>query len=309
MTTIIHLTDTHISHSSPRKFRSADYEELVFGKLEWVREFAEQIDDPYIIHTGDVFDKPVQPISTTLRFADWWREFPQYRRSLVVGQHDIKGYSLATADESSIGVIERIGDTLTGWNCIEDDEMDLHIKKLDCTMGELLNEESPFTQTPHIVANHLSIHPNAYGCVHPNAVLWPGVKLCCCAHIHSGFEPMQNRKGTWFSAPGALVRLNADEMERQPKISVIEMNGAEVSSIEYVPVPCKPASLVFDMGAVEQSKTVMENRRRFIETIDEISAGGELVDMSDWRAALLGMKDQVGADVVERLSQYCEKAG
>ncbi|MHB8994585.1 MAG: metallophosphoesterase [Armatimonadota bacterium] len=305
---LIHVTDTHIAHQSPRKLRGVGYEDDVFAKLDFVRLVARSYSDAVIVHTGDAFERPVEPLSTTIRYANWALSFGDTPFIQVVGQHDLRGYQRSTLPECSLGVLQCASGALAETHVLGgiDPDHDWRVESLDCTYEDLLAESAPAVlEGVDIVATHLSIHPNSYGCTHPNAVLWPKVKLVLCAHIHQGFPAMKNRQGTWFSAPGALVRLNADEVDREPQISVIELQGGEVKSVEYLPVPCRPAPLVFDLGAMVEIKEQAVERNRFMETIDSI---GDISKIGDWRAILAGLGDQVEPEVLARVTGYCERA-
>ena len=307
---ILHLTDSHVSastadHPSPRKWRSSSYEDDVFAKLEWVRDYAGQFDDAAIIHSGDGFDRPTEPLKTSLRYADWVRSFGNIPFIHAVGQHDVRGYAIETLNECSLGIVQRLGNALEDWHKVTDETgFEWNIRSLDCTKEALLNEEDPFeVQAADIVVPHLSIHPNAYGCVHPEAIAWSKPVLVLCSHIHSGFPLMKTRRGCTFSAPGALVRLNADEVERQPQIAVIEVSGGTVVEATYVPLPCKPAVEVFDMGAMQQKQDEVKERTEFREAINEVSA--EFT--GDWRAMLESAREWAGDDTVDKLIPYCER--
>jgi len=116
----------------------------------------------------------------------------------------------------------------------------------------------------------------------------------------------QNKDGTWFSAPGALCRLNADEIHRQPQISIIRLSGAgEVQSIEYEDVPCRPAEEVFDLDAMEYAQESQRERTQFQRALGEVV--GEQGVVGDWRSLLEAARPVAGDNVVDRTIKYAEE--
>ena len=265
-------------------------------------------------HTGDIFDRATEPLRVTLRVADWAQQLCYYQLPLIctLGQHDIRSYALDSAGECSVGVLRRTGDAkpllmtgvqgercrLPGVNCAS-----LHVGA-----DNLLTVADPeILHGVDVVGTHLAIHHNSFGCVHPRDIHWPGVKLVLCAHIHNGM-PIAQYNGTTFSAPGALVRLNADEVERTPQISVIRIDEktGEVVSVEYETVPHKPSSEVFDLQAMDEVAVVEQQRTEFRQAIDAVQQ--QTAAVGDWRTQIEHARAQVGDDVTARLTTYCEKA-
>ena len=321
LTTILHVTDSHASAStpdrpSPRRWRRGTYEDDVMGKLDWVTERACQLrdagDDVVVWHTGDIFDRAVEPLRVTLRVADWAQCLASRNISLfaTLGQHDIKAYNLASAHECSVGVLYRLGvgapHLMTGMQGEECEVYGLRCASLHVGADNLLTTvDPPILSGVDVVGTHLSIHHNSFGCVHPRDIHWP-VKLVLCAHIHNGM-PVCEYNGTTYSAPGALVRLNADEVERVPQISIIRLDDVgEVVSVEYETVPHKPAVEVFDLQAMDEATVVEQQRTEFRQAIDAVQQ--QQAAVGDWRSQVENARAQVGDDVVGRLTTYCEKA-
>jgi len=321
MSIILHFTDPHITastpdHPSPRRWRSSSYERDILTKLEWISKRAVEFDDDdsdtLVWCTGDVFDRAVEPIKTTLRFADWLGELRHHAIPffLTLGQHDVRGYNLSTADECSAGVLWRIPEPP---KLMRSQYETTSIFGVECASvhagaDHLLSIRNPKEIADcAVVGTHLNIHPNAYGCVAPKDIHWEDTTLCLCSHIHQGFPACQH-SGTWFSAPGALCRLNADELERKPQISVIHMDGPEVLSVEYETVPHRPVEEVFDLEAMNQVQETQRERTLFREAIGDVSMG-EAASVGDWRASLEAAREQAGNEVVVRLMEYCERVG
>ena len=313
MPIIVHFTDPHLSastpeHPSPRKWRSGTYEQDILDKLSWVRQRAEALktEDPetFLWCTGDIVDRPVEPLKTTLALADWVMSLRQKNLTLflTLGQHDVKNYRVESVDECSVGVLSRLRGKpyyeggMFGWECTS-----LHVGQ----SAVLTEKDPPALSGQLIVGTHLDIHPDAFGCVRPRDIHWAGVKLVLCAHIHKGGTPCEHN-GTWFSAPGALCRLNADEIHRQPQISVIRLSGAgEVQSVEYEDVPSRPAEEVFDLGAMEYAQESQRERTQFQRALGEVA--GEQGVVGDWRSLLEAARPVAGDDTVDRTIKYAEE--
>lgn len=332
---IVHVTDTHITsstpdHPSPRRWRGEGYESQVFEKLEWVYHRCAELHGKFspnhelmLVHTGDIFDRPTESLRTTFRTAQWFQRIQEIglQVEVVLGQHDVRGYNLPSCIESSVGVLR------LGWNSINSlqgsdvlGETPCYLKT-ECGNPFLLQvlhvtpsgevTESADAAKAHIIANHRNIHPNAFGCAAPTDLRWTKAGLVLCSHIHSGFPPVavNNLDGskTWYSAPGALVRLNADEVDRTPCISVIEYDPwkLEVKSVAYETVPHAPAEMVFDLEAMQAAKVTEINRNEFREAISQVT---QTEVAGDWRQLLEAQRPVVGDQVVDKLLKYCEEA-
>ena len=281
------------------------------AKLQWVRDYIGQFDECAVIDGGDSFDRPTEPLVTSIRYAQWWRDIEartQKHALQVVGQHTIRGYSLASIPSCSIGLVQLMGDALLDTHQWKDRTgFTWNIRSLHCDKEVLLGVPNPpEVLGADIIATHISIG-YGYGCTPPEAIRWGSPRIITAAHIHTGF-PICEYNGTVFVAPGALARLNADEIHRQPQIAHIEVEAGEVLNVEYIPVPHRPAEEVFDMGGLEQDAEAQQERVEFRETIAQIEAarasGGGVVE--DWREALEKMRGEVGDEVVARLIGYCE---
>src|SRR3954452_25337411 len=91
---ILYMTDTHIRGTSPRS-RIDDVEKTIRLKLEEVIQIAEREKVDFILHGGDVFDRPNLSPAVVREFALLFRRFPAPVYA-IDANHDIYEHNPAT---------------------------------------------------------------------------------------------------------------------------------------------------------------------------------------------------------------------
>ena len=91
-------------------------------------------------------------------------------------------------------------------------------------------------------------------------------------HYHKD-QGIVDHNGVRFVNVGALSRgaLNLENLERKPKMSLIEINGSGVS-VEEIVVPHKDASEVFDLEKKKRIDIQMKDLKDFLVKLESNSA-------------------------------------
>ena len=104
---LLYLTDTHIRGTSPQN-RLDDYQETLKEKLREVASIIKEEKIDYVLHGGDLFDRPDVSVSIVSDFAKIFQSFgvPIY---IISGNHDIFGHNPDTLDRTMLGLLCNLG--------------------------------------------------------------------------------------------------------------------------------------------------------------------------------------------------------
>lgn len=103
---LLFFTDTHIRATNPNS-RKDDYVESLKEKLIEVGEIAKNNNIDFILHGGDLFDRPDVPVRVVGEFANILNDYstPIY---IISGNHDIYGHNPKTVSRSMLGLLNQI---------------------------------------------------------------------------------------------------------------------------------------------------------------------------------------------------------
>lgn len=241
---LLFFTDTHIRSNNPRN-RIDNYYEAAMNKLKEIRDYANENDIDYVIHGGDLFDRPDSAIRSTSEVGLILKSF-QMPIYIVVGNHDLFGYNLDTLDRTTFGLLtafkllnkipedgvllekDGVSVLLLGTNFSSD--LDVNKSKYIIKKSELNKKsdyiinvahgfliDKPFIQSvPHTLIGEIS---------ETDADITLG------GHYHSGFNTMKI-DGKYFSNPGSMMRITSSlsELSRRPKFLeiIIDEKGIEI---------------------------------------------------------------------------------
>ena len=104
---LLYFTDTHIRGTNPKN-RLDNFYQTLKNKFHEVIEIAKYENVDYILHGGDLFDRPDPSVSIVSDFAKIFNEFrvPIY---IVSGNHDIFGHNPSTLDRTMLGLLCNLG--------------------------------------------------------------------------------------------------------------------------------------------------------------------------------------------------------
>ena len=86
--------DWHLRVTTP-EFRSDNYTETLYGKVEQIYRIAKQQQCDYILNAGDLFHQATAPYSLTQRYMELFLRWNRrgVRHLVVAGQHDMRYHS------------------------------------------------------------------------------------------------------------------------------------------------------------------------------------------------------------------------
>ena len=314
---ILYFTDTHIRGSNPKN-RIDDFVESLEEKFEEIVHIVNTKDIDYVIHGGDLFDRPDISISVVSKFTNIIKKIkkPIY---IVSGNHDIFGHNPSTIDRTMLGLLR----SLDFLNIIDkDSEIVLEKDGLRVQLTGLPYSYNIDTNKDGYIVKHIgenidySIH-----IVHGMLLDKPFVKgipytlvddiietkadITLSGHYHAGFKTIE-KEGKYFINPGSLVRItnSLKEIERIPKLVLI--NLTDKINIEMVNLTsAKPGEEVLDRTEIEKSTFRGERIIEFKQTIDS-AINFEKMDINDLLLEVTlaeNLSDRVKEEAIKRIAQ------
>lgn len=314
---ILYFTDTHIRGTNPKN-RTDNFLDTLKEKFNEVLEISLKENVDYVLHGGDLFDRPDISVSIVGEFAKILNNFkaPIY---VLSGNHDIFGHNPDTINRTMLGLLENTGVInllnnktiflqkdvkvqLTGFPYIfgMDDDSTISgyiVDKIDSscdyaihmTHGFLIDK--PFRkEVPHTLIEDIKDTK---------------ADITLGAHYHYGFKTTEIN-GKYFINPGALVRISNSiiEINRKPKVNIIEL-GDKINIREVYLKCAKPGEEVLDRSEMERHKFKGIKFSEFKEIID---SSGDLNNL-DIMSILLNISDNenISEDVREEARKRIEK--
>lgn len=321
---LLYLTDTHIRGTSPRH-RLDDFSLAMRRKLQEVKEIVEREQVDYVLHGGDVFDRPTLSPAIVREFAQLLRQIPVPIYA-IAGNHDIYGHNPSTIDRTMLGLLDGFG-TL---QLLHEGEA-VRLEKEGCVVhlsGQPFHfdlDKRDFPLDYHVkkqFAAHFCIHMVHGMLVHrplPEGVaytlteqIWESdVDLWLSGHYHAGF-PIQRKNGKWIVNPGALARVHSQpsEIKRQPQVVLI--NCGETMQVSLIPLQsAAKGSDVLDRSQLEQMAYRQERLHSFVQ---QVQAAGdlqamEITDIIEEISQLRDIDDEVKKEALARIAKVQEVEG
>ncbi len=273
------FTDTHIRASNPVS-RKDDYIESLKLKFNEVGEIVDSYKVDYILHGGDLFDRPDVPVRIVGDFANIIKAYnrPFY---IISGNHDIYGHNPKTVERSMLGLLNQIGFVnLIDFNnpiILEDKEIKVQISgipyiyDIDSQFKKYYFPKRLDNVDYHIVMIHsfLIDKPFIDSISH---TLIDEVKnidgdIILSGHYHTGFG-VKYFNDRYFINPGSLARTNNSitEVKRIPEIILIDINKDNISVEEVKLKSAKEGKEIFNKNE-DYSKIRNEQIENFKQLI------------------------------------------
>lgn len=291
---ILFFTDSHIRGTTPKN-RKDDFTNTLERKFNEIVEIIDEEDIDYVIHGGDLFDRPDVSISLVSRFAKILNKIkvPIY---IISGNHDIFGHNPKTLNRTMLGLICE----LKVLNIIDKNEKIIFEKnniKVQITgQPYIYNIDNPNDKSPYIVKDiekscDFSIHV-----VHGMLLDKPFIEgipytliddiketladITLSGHYHSGFEKVEIN-GKYFLNPGSIVRISNSlrEIKRKPKVIIMNLTNNIDISYRYL-LSALDGDEVLDRKEIENSIYRRERMYEFKQTIDN-AMNFEKMDIND----------------------------
>jgi len=210
--------DFHLTDKQPLCRTDADWWETMRTKLRFIRKLSRAHMCP-VIHAGDLFNT-WKPSPELMTFAV--KELPT-KFFTVLGNHDLPQHNLDLYYKSGVATLAEAGRITVipsgvHWG------MDLLSDEVIKSRNNI-EEETDWRESQIIVA-HYMVRSTAekpwLGCVDPPAskvlrtVKVNGVDLILVGHNHKSF--VEEYKGKLLVNPGSIFRMDADQIDYQPKV-------------------------------------------------------------------------------------------
>lgn len=277
---ILYFTDTHVRKTAPKN-RLDNYYETVLAKFKEIIDYSNDNDVDFIIHGGDLFDRPDVSVTTVTDITKLFMssKAPIY---IISGNHDIYGYNRETINRTMLGLLINVGILQ---NIPEDGivirDGDLKV----CLIGRPFVHDIDSSPSNYII--HRDDYPEAdyyINVAHGFLIDRPFIKgvphtliedireteadITLVGHYHTGFG-IVNMDSKYFVNPGSMMRVSnsISEMSRVPKFVILELG--ESISIREVPIRCAlPGDQVLNREYIEINEFKAERMYEFIETIE-----------------------------------------
>lgn len=216
---ILFFTDTHIRGTTPKN-RKDNLVDTLEEKFHEILSISKNYNVDYILHGGDLFDRPDVSVSVVSKFAEVLNKFemPIY---IICGNHDIYGHNPDTINRTMLGLFDSIGIV----NLIDENEI-VFLEKGGITIqltGQpyTYNIDDNKNLNKYIVEN---IDPKADYSIHMahgmllekpfikgipytliDDIISTKADITLSGHYHSGFGIIKS-KSKYFINPGSLIR-------------------------------------------------------------------------------------------------------
>ncbi len=235
---LLFITDTHIRGNTPKN-RKDNFPETIETKLNEVKQIIRKYNIDYVLHGGDLFDRPDVSISIASNFSKILNSFgvPIY---IISGNHDVYGHNPDTVSRSILGLLDaldvvrliREGEViylnkdgikvqLTGQPYVYN--IDHEGYRSNYIVDEI-SEEVDYSI--HMVHGMLLNRPFIEGIPYTliDDINSTKADITLCGHYHSGFGIIKV-DDKYFVNPGSLVRItnSLSEINRIPKVAIIEL--------------------------------------------------------------------------------------
>lgn len=279
---ILYFTDTHIRATNPKSRKDNFYETLI-TKFKEVSKIIHEENVDFVIHGGDLFDRPDTSILVSTEFANLIKGFekPTY---IVSGNHDIFGHNPKTVDRTMMGLLANLGifHLLNDKKYIlEKDGIKVQLtgnpysydidEKNKINDYKVLAKDEDVQYAIHVVHGFLLDKPFMPGvnCTLIEDIYDTKADITLAGHYHLGFKTIV-KDDKYFINPGALVRMsNAKvELERRPKVIVIELTD-KISIKEVYLKSALPGDIVLDRETMLMHRG---KRAKLIEFQDLVEA-------------------------------------
>lgn len=290
---LLYLTDTHIRGTSPKN-RLDDYCETLKEKLKEISNIVKEENIDFVLHGGDLFDRPDVSVSIVSEFAQIFQSFgvPIY---IISGNHDIFGHNPDTLDRTMLGLLCNLGIMhLVNYKKIILEKDDLRVQLTGSpyiySMDEITNRDNykvaevdeSCKYSIHMTHGFLIDKPFIKEVNHTliEDIRDTKADITLGGHYHFGFKTVE-LDNKFFVNPGALIRISNSkiEMKRRPKVDIISLDE-DIHIEERYLKSAKSGEEVLDRSEMERHQFKGIKMAEFKESI-EASANYKSLDIFD----------------------------
>lgn len=295
------LTDTHIRGNSPKN-RKDNIVETLEKKFKEIVTLCNQFNVDYVLHGGDLFDRPDISVSIVSKFAKILNKInvPIYT---ISGNHDIYGHNPSTINRTMLGLFNAIDIVrvleekdkvllekdgivvqLSGQPYIYNIDEGNNKSKY---MVESIDERVDYSI--HMAHGMLLERPFIKGIPYTlvDDIKDTKADITLSGHYHTGFGILEI-DDKYFINPGSLIRItnSLTEIERTPKVVLIRIK--DDIKVDLIPLQSAlPGNKVLDRREIESNIFKSERLFEFKQSIDEavnfekLDINQILLDISD----------------------------
>lgn len=321
---LLFFTDTHIRGTNPKN-RKDVFIDAIEEKFMEIIELIEEYEIDFVLHGGDLFDRPDVSISIVSRFAKILDKIkiPFY---LISGNHDVYGHNPDTINRTMLGLLDVLGIInivnqnekiflekdniivqLTGQPYIYDIDRPDNLKHYS---PQEIDKKSNYSI--HMVHGMLLDKPFIKGIPY---TLIDDIKdtladITLSGHYHAGYKTTKIN-GKYFINPGSMVRItnSLKEIERKPSVVFIEL-GDKISIKEIPLTSALPGKDILDRDEMEKAAFKGERMLEFKQTIDaaldfeKMDINEVLIEVS----GATGVEEEVKIEALRRIA-ICQMKG
>lgn len=291
---ILFFTDTHIRGTTPKN-RKDDLVDTLGKKFNEIVEISNSNNVDFVLHGGDLFDRPDVSISIVSKFVTILNKFkaPIY---IISGNHDVYGHNPQTIHRTMLGLFNAMGIIhlidegevvflrkddinvqLTGQPYIYSIDEKINISKYRV---EKIDKKADFSI--HMVHGMLLDRPFIKGIPYTlvDDIRDTKADITLAGHYHSGFGIIKS-DDKYFVNPGSIIRItnSLKEIERIPQVVMITLK--DDIKIELIPLKSAlPGEEVLDRQEIENFIFKNERLTQFKQSVDS-TANFEKLDINE----------------------------
>lgn len=291
---ILFFTDTHIRGTTPKN-RKDDLVDTLGKKFNEIVEISNSNNVDFVLHGGDLFDRPDVSISIVSKFVTILNKFkaPIY---IISGNHDVYGHNPQTIHRTMLGLFNAMGIIhlihegevvflrkddinvqLTGQPYIYSIDEKINISKYRV---EKIDKKADFSI--HMVHGMLLDRPFIKGIPYTlvDDIKDTKADITLAGHYHSGFGIIKS-DDKYFVNPGSIIRItnSLKEIERIPQVVMITLK--DDIKIELIPLKSAlPGEEVLDRQEIENFIFKNERLTQFKQSVDS-TANFEKLDINE----------------------------
>lgn len=315
---ILYFTDTHIRGTNPKN-RMDNFTQALENKLLEIIKLIENLEIDYVIHGGDLFDRPDLSVAVVSKFARILRKItvPLY---IVSGNHDIFGHNPKTIERTMLGLLN----SLDFINVIEEGKRIVLEKgsiKVQLTGQPYIYDIDSFSKNKYLLDSIDDEMDYSIHVVHGMLLDRPFIKgipytliddikhtkadITLSGHYHAGFKD-HLIDGKYFINPGSLVRItnSLEEISRRPKVIVIELyDTIKIEAIELQ--SAEDGNKVLNRDEIEKHIFKGEQLNQFKQIV-ESSIDFEKMDINDLLVEVSsseGISSDVKEEALRRIAE------
>lgn len=273
----------------------------------------------FVLHGGDLFDRPDVSISITSRFSRIFKKI-QVPIYIVSGNHDVYGHNPQTINRTVLGLLSE----LDIFNIVKENEKIIlqkdnikvqltgqpYIYNIDDTINRkyyiLEDVDDSVNYVIHIVHGMLLDKPFIKGVPYTlvDDIKDTKADITIAGHYHSGFNNIVI-DGKYFVNPGSIVRISNSirEIERRPKVIIIDLND-EIKIDDVYLESALSGDLVLDRDEIEKNIYKRERLYEFKQTVDS-ALNFEKMDINDVLIEVSkteGLSEAVKTEALKRIA-------